>query len=148
MDAIEMLKTDHERVKSLFDQFKGTKDSQKRLSLFKDIRNELEVHALIEEQVFYPAFKNYPDFQDIISRSFEEHADVKIILGELISLQSIDDKYIDRVDELIGFVNEHVLEEETELFPMVRKVMRGAERERLGRHMLALKEESSATAAA
>ena len=63
MDALEMLKIDHERMKSLHDQFKSEKDKQQQLITLKSLSKELEVHTLIEETVFYPAFKNDPELR-------------------------------------------------------------------------------------
>lgn len=147
MDALDLLKTDHDRVNSLYGQFKNESGRQQKALLFENIRNDLEAHALVEEQVFYPSFRNYPEIKERIDHSFEEHAQVKTMLREISALADGSPEFDSKVDELMERVSHHVQEEENELFPMVRRVMKRGERERLGRHMQAMKHDLPGLAA-
>ena len=140
MDALDLLKADHQRVNSLFEQFQSENGRQQKRALFEAIRNDLEAHTSVEESVFYPAFKNYPDFQNLIAASYEEHDEVKSLLTEIEQLGTGSLELDSRVSILMEKVERHVQKEDTELFPMVRRIMRRAERERLGRHMEAIKQ--------
>jgi hemerythrin superfamily protein len=134
MDALDVLKSDHERVSSLYRQIKAA-GSADRAMLLDQIKNELLIHTHIEESVFYPAFKNYPDCQDIVARSYNEHREIKSLLG------NVDAGRPDLLDEVMSKVQAHVQEEEGEFFVKVRKIMKRSERETLGRHLLAAKSE-------
>jgi hemerythrin superfamily protein len=55
MDALELLKEDHQKVKELFEEVEGTEDQKEKTRIFSEIQTELETHARIEETVFYPS---------------------------------------------------------------------------------------------
>jgi hemerythrin superfamily protein len=146
MDALELLKSDHDRVKSLFEQFKSTNGLQAQKHIFKSIRQELEIHTYIEETIFYPAFRNFQDFQELLDDAYTEHKAVKEKLNALVSdiegrTEIPTEEFTMRVSEIIDSVLEHVEMEEEELFPMVRKQMKRPEREQMGRHLQAAKDE-------
>ena len=144
MDALELLKSDHERVSSLYDRLKSEPSPRGRASLFETLRNELLIHTRAEETVFYPAFKNYPDFSSLLADSYESHRDLKRILKEIDPAH--DATLLERVDAVMEIVQAHVREEEGEFFPKVRQLMKRGEREALGRHLLAAKSESTQAA--
>ena len=144
MDALELIKTDHQRLESLFDRFRSESGRQQQVLLFENIKQDLNSHTSMEETVFYPAFKNYPEFQEIIDRSYQEYGKVKDQLSKISALPDESPEFADKVKLLWQDVSKHLDEEENELFPMVRKLMKRAERERLGRHMQAAKEEGAA----
>jgi hemerythrin superfamily protein len=143
MDALDLLKADHERVKSLYEQFKSENGRQQQILLFENIRNELLAHAQIEETVFYPAFKNYPDFKQIIDQSYADHQKVKNELKAISALPDNSPELVNKVETVMADVQKHINDEEGELFAMVRKIMRRNEREQLGRHLQAAKQEAS-----
>ena len=88
------------------------------------------MHAAIEEQVFYPAIRGeVPDTEDKVLESLEEHHIVKWVLSELDGMDPDDERFDAKVTVLIENVRHHVEEEETELFPTVRKALG---RKRLG----------------
>jgi iron-sulfur cluster repair protein YtfE (RIC family) len=147
MDALDLLKSDHERVKALYGQFKNSSGRQQQILLFDNIRNELEAHTAMEETVFYPAVGKYPEISGMIEHSYKEHQEVKTLLNEINTLPDGSADLALKVDTLMKNVEHHVQEEETELFPLVRKVMKRAERENLGRHMQAAKPELPGIAA-
>ncbi len=153
MDALELLKTDHERVNGLFEQFRTTTGFQGRKQIFMNIYEELETHANVEETIVYPAFRNYPEFKELLDRSYKDHDTVKQELRSLLDQLErgearIDiDDFTNRVNRLADSVNKHVTEEESELFPLVRQHLRRPERERMGRHIQAAKDERREQAA-
>src|SRR5262245_2947151 len=56
-DAIALLKADHRKVEGLFEQFEKARSDDRRAALAMEICTELTVHAMIEEEIFYPACK-------------------------------------------------------------------------------------------
>jgi hemerythrin superfamily protein len=101
LDAIDILKTDHEKVLSLFKQYPSA-SPQERESIAKQIFNELDLHAAIEEELFYPALR--------------EQADPKE-LGELEAddTESLDAEAISEEAELDADEDDEDLDEETDM---------------------------------
>ena len=119
MDAIVMLRSDHKEVEALFKRFE--KDD---LTVVPDICAALTVHALIEEQVFYPAVRAEVDGElDDVLEAVEEHHLVKTLIAELEALDPSDETYKAKATVLMELVRHHVEEEEGEMFPEVRRVL-------------------------
>ena len=140
MDALDMLKSDHERVKSLYEQFKAASDRPQKASIFGHINHELESHSLVEDSIFYPAFKHYPAFDRIIEKSHLEHSEIEDELSRISNQPKWDNELTLKIEKLMSNVVKHYDEEEGQLFAMIRKVMKRSERERLGRHIQAVKQ--------
>src|SRR5882757_4425936 len=93
MDATELLMKDHENVQGLFAQFeRASEDAQKKSMLFEKIKDELQMHTKVEEEIFYPAVEELPidRAKDDIERSIQDHEEVDALLDELQSLSPDD----------------------------------------------------------
>ena len=126
MDAITLLKNDHKTVEKLFKQFEkaGERATTTKRNIVDKIVEELSVHAVIEEQVFYTACRDLvPDSEDMVLESLEEHHIVKWTLSELDGLDPENERFEAKVTVLIESVRHHVEEEEGDLFPQVRKAL-------------------------
>src|SRR5438105_14760614 len=88
MDAFELLKKDHEKVSGIFEKLEPTTERgvKTREELFTQLKNELDVHARIEETIFYPALRDSNETHDIILDGYEEHKIVKTLVTELDKL--------------------------------------------------------------
>lgn len=122
-DAIAMLIADHEKVKSLFEQFEGLSDrskaSKKRIA--DQICMELTIHAETEEQIFYPAVRGPVKDDDLMDEAVVEHASAKELIAQIMEMDPGDDLYDAKVKVLSEQIDHHVKEEEEEMFPKVRK---------------------------
>jgi hemerythrin superfamily protein len=121
MDAIEMLEEQHRDVEDLFDELQSAEASDKQ-DLFDELADSLAVHVLIEEMHFYPAVRARRT-EDILLESLEEHILIKRTLAALLHLDPRDDNFQARLAELKAQVEQHVTEEEDDLFPKVRRVL-------------------------
>ena len=135
MNALEVLKQDHQKVKGLFKEATGSPDQNKRKDLFDKIDTELEIHAHIEATVFYPALETHEELKDLVAKALEEHQEVKIMLEELEELGSESHDFGSKLQELIESVEHHVEEEEGEMFPKVREVFDESQLEQLGQEL-------------
>jgi len=135
MNALEVLKQDHQKVKGLFKEATGSPDQSKRKELFDKIDTELEIHAHIEETVFYPALETHEELKDLVAEALEEHQEVRILLEELEELGSESHDFGSKLQELIESVEHHVEEEEGEMFPKVREVFDESQLEQLGQEL-------------
>ena len=86
MDALELLKQDHQAVKDLFDQIDDAEDGKQRKKLFDQIDTQLNIHAHIEETVFYPEMQKIDELKDMVEEALEEHQEVKTLLEEIEDL--------------------------------------------------------------
>jgi hemerythrin superfamily protein len=132
MDALELLKHDHQAVKSLFDQIDETEDAKQRKKLFDQIDTELNIHAHIEETVFYPEMRKIDELKDMVQEALEEHQEVKTLLEEMEALDPENEQFSASLEELMENVEHHVAEEEDEMFPKVREQCDQATLDRLG----------------
>jgi hemerythrin superfamily protein len=142
MDAITLLKTDHQTVEQLFKRFEqaGERAHVARRQIVDRIIEELSVHASIEEQVFYPVARaTVPDTEAIALESLEEHHVVKWLLSELADMDPTHERFVAKVTVLIENVRHHVKEEENDFFPKVRQHLGRNELAELGETLAAAK---------
>jgi hemerythrin superfamily protein len=139
MDALELLKQDHQKVKGLFKEA-GVADEKKQKQVFEQIKTELETHTHIEESVFYPSMQKHEELKDMVLESLEEHKQVKTLLREMDNLSSDSEEFEPKPKVLMENVEHHAEEEEEEkMFPKVRKLVNKAELEQLGQELEAAK---------
>jgi hemerythrin superfamily protein len=144
-DAIALLKRDHATVKKLFEkEEKLTKqDSQKKQDISNQIRAALEVHATIEEEIFYPAVKKArsENVKDEVREAYEEHNQIKTLLAQISSITSADETYDMKIKLLKEDVEHHVKEEEGEMFPDAKKFLGEGRLIELGAKLVSRKEQ-------
>jgi hemerythrin superfamily protein len=140
MDALELLKQDHQKVKKLFEQAERAEDNRQQKQTFKEIKSDLDLHTYIEETIFYPAMEEHQELKDMVLESLEEHKQVKTVLRELSRLSPSSEKFRPKLKVLKDNVEHHAVEEEEgKFFPKVRKIIDNAELGRLGEEMEAAK---------
>jgi hemerythrin superfamily protein len=141
-NAVDMLKADHDKVKGLFAQFETGSDAEQE-KVAQQIFQELEIHATLEEEIFYPAVRDQIDPEDlatieeddedddegedvessaelgegVIAVAYEEHKAVRELIGELKQMGSKSDQFKETFEELKEDVLDHVSEEEDVIFP-------------------------------
>ena len=121
-DAIAMLKADHQRVKDLFAHYEATSNLETKRTLAEHVFVELETHAQLEENVFYPAVHEETDEGPaLVKESLSEHETVKTLIQELRSMAPETDEFDAKFQELIQKVAHHVEEEEAEMFPLAEE---------------------------
>jgi hemerythrin-like domain-containing protein len=141
MDAITLLKTDHDKVKQLLEELESTTERgvKTRTELFATIKGELTVHEIIEEEIFYPELKEHPKAKDIVLEGYEEHHVVDEIMSELESTPVDDETWGAKAKVMKENIEHHIEEEEGEMFKAARSVFERAELDELGRRMEARK---------
>jgi predicted DNA-binding protein len=141
MDALALLKADHDKVKKLLTDLDSTTERgvKTREELFARIKSELTVHEIIEEEIFYPALKDHPRARDIVLEGYEEHHVVDVLLGELEGLDVADETWGAKAKVMKENVEHHIEEEEGEMFSHAREVFDREELVELGDRMAARK---------
>jgi len=143
MNAIELLKEDHDKVDKLFQKVKATEESE-HPAIFEQIKMELDVHTHIEETIFYPKMLEEGDkeLQDIVKEGIEEHRQAKMFLRELSNLSDDSEKFQPKLKVLMEDIEHHVQEEEGEMFKMVEKQFDESVLQELGKEMEAEKKKA------
>lgn len=148
MNAIELLKADHEKVSSLFEKVKANEDGD-NTATFEKIKAELDVHTHIEETIFYPRLieEGSEDLKKIVMEGIEEHRQAKMFLREISALSDASEKAQPKLQVLMEDVEHHVMEEEGEMFVLVKDEFDEAVLEELGAEMEAEKSNFKKSAA-
>jgi hemerythrin-like domain-containing protein len=137
MNAFQLLKEDHQKVSGIFQQLEPTTEraEKTRTELFTKLKQELDIHAHIEETIFYPAIKQEAETREIVLEGFEEHAVVKRLLGELDGGDVTSEQWTAKLKVLQENVEHHVEEEEGEMFQKARQVLSEEQINQLGARM-------------
>ena len=148
MDAFELLKNDHAKVSSIFDKLEPATDATTRQQLFAQLKQELDIHAHIEETILYPALKQAAETRDLTEEAYEEHQEVKDLLAELQTTPADSEEWGDMILELRENVEHHVEEEEGEMFKKAREVLSEQQINEIGARMAAEKQQQQKAASA
>jgi iron-sulfur cluster repair protein YtfE (RIC family) len=119
MDAIELLKQQHQEVKDLFEQIEEADEPEEKAELLQDLADNFAAHGTIEERIFYPA-AYAESTRELLEEAVEEHLSAKRVLADLLAMKPGDENFDAKVKVLKEQVEHHVEEEEGELFPKVR----------------------------
>jgi hemerythrin superfamily protein len=147
MDALTLLKEDHQKVKKLMGELEKTTERgvKTREELFTKLVSELTVHEKIEEQIFYPRVKEQATtkkVEELIAESYEEHHFVDTVKAELQDTPFDAEEWAAKFKVMKENVEHHAFEEEEEkLFPKVQKIFSKDELEEMGTEMEELKQQ-------
>ena len=123
VDALELLKNDHDEVKQLFDDYEELADDNapdgERQALAVRVCAMLTVHATIEEEILYPAARDALDDESLVDEATVEHASAKALIAEIESMKPSEPLYDAKVKVLGEYVRHHIDEEEEELLPQL-----------------------------
>ena len=141
IDAISLLKTDHRKVKNLFARYESAGDFSTKYLIAEQVFPELELHAQLEESVFYPAYEAMTGKHgtQLVADSRLAHAHVRELMSELQGIDLDEAAFEVKFHELMGIVREHVAEEENAMFPEAEQRL-ADQLEDLMDHMVELKQ--------
>ena len=141
MDALSLLKADHDKVKKMLAEGETTTErgEKTRTDLFATLKAEMMLHERIEEEIFYPALKEHPKAKDIVLEGYEEHHVVDEIMGELEATPVTDETWGAKFTVMKENIEHHIEEEEGDMFKQARQVFDADELRQLGERMAELK---------
>ena len=125
-DACDLLDADHRAVQKLFKEYeelatsRARNTAQKKMDLAHHICQELTVHTRIEEEIFYPAVRDAVKDTDPLDQAQVEHQSAKDLIAQIQEMSEADDMFDARVKVLGEYVNHHIKEEKSEIFPKAR----------------------------
>ena len=138
MNALNLLKKDHDSVRTLISRFERTSktDLERRNDLLAQIRREIQIHSRSEEEIFYPALKALNgEGRQLVSQALNDHKDINDLLTQISRLKLTAKNFDDRFEALFEIVDQHVEEEEGEIFRFAEENCSEQELEDLGRQI-------------
>ncbi|KRA83530.1 hemerythrin domain-containing protein [Altererythrobacter sp. Root672] len=122
-DAIALLKADHRVVEGLFSKFENASGDGKKQQIAEQICDELKIHTLLEEEIFYPALRGKIE-DDLLDEAYVEHDGAKVLINDIMAGGAGDAFYDAKVTVLSEEIEHHVKEEEAPsegMFSQARK---------------------------
>ena len=110
-DAIALLKADHREVEGLFKKFQNASGQERKWLLAQQICNELKIHSMIEEEIFYPSFEGQID-DDLYHEAYVEHDGAKVLINDIMASGGEGEFFEAKVTVLCEEIQHHVQEEE------------------------------------
>lgn len=145
MNALKLIKTDHDRLKAMLEEAVDTNDPRRRSELLHHMRTDLVAHEEMEEEVFYPALRSDAKARDIVLERYEEHHVIDLILDEMFDVPEDDgDQWKAKMKVLKENIEHHIEQEEGETFKKARQALSEETLEDLGRKMQSVKDASTA----
>ena len=144
-DAIALLKKDHEKVRGLLSKLEtaASRGSDRAMQLVTEIESEVKVHTQIEEEIFYPAFRDAAQKKDdkkLFYEANQEHHVVDLVMPEMEERGS-NEEFAAKAKVLKELIEHHADEEEKEMFPKARKLFDRDELRELGERLQQRKKE-------
>jgi hemerythrin HHE cation binding domain-containing protein len=136
--AISIILKDHDKVKDLFHRFDKTESAAAREKIIIEAVTELKIHAVIEEEIFYPAVRKHVG-KDLMNEADEEHHVARVLIAELDATGRENDHRDAKFKVLAESVRHHIKEEENEVLPKAKELK--IDFEALGQQILDRKEE-------
>src|SRR5258706_2617765 len=117
--AITLLKKDHDTVKSLFDEFEKAETPAAKRKAVDQALTELKIHAVLEEEIFYPTVRQQVGSK-LMNEADEEHHVAKVLIAELDTVSANNDHRDAKFTVLAESVRHHIKEEENQVLPKAK----------------------------
>ena len=128
MSVQDVIRADHAKTKTLFTEIASTEDPQKIQEYFGQLYKDLTAHALAEEEVVYPAVRSYySETQEL----YDEQSEMKVVLDEIKAMSPSSSEFKDKVKHLQDITEEHIRQEENDVFAKIRENFSSAQSEQL-----------------
>ncbi|HJV75509.1 MAG TPA: hemerythrin domain-containing protein [Noviherbaspirillum sp.] len=118
-----MIRMDHTAVLETFHQYEIASNPKTKKALVNTACLALEIHAQLEEEIFYPAMRNLATDTDVLDKSIPEHAEMRRLIAQLRAMKPTDPAYDDTFMQLMRDVMHHVADEETTLLPDAERLL-------------------------
>ncbi|MES2499950.1 MAG: hemerythrin domain-containing protein [Pseudomonadota bacterium] len=138
-NAISLLEADHQVVSVLFKKYEESIDKSDKKDLVNKICKELTIHAQVEEDVFYPQFKQALNDTELVPEATVEHNTLKDLIAQVEGKEPDGEMFDAKIKVMSEYVQHHVKEEEGEMFPKAKKSK--MDLEKIGMEIIARKAE-------
>ena len=122
--ALDMLQADHEHVTMMFHEYRADAPARQRTTVVRCIAVAIEVHSLLEEEIFYPALRAVTAAPDVLDRGEADQRAAYAMLQQLRVRDTTDVEHDAQFLQVMRAIFHHVAEEETVLMPEARVLLR------------------------
>lgn len=122
-DITRMIRLDHAHVLAAFRRFRASMSATRKQALVENVCLALEVHAQLEEEIFYPAMRQIAAAAETLERSVPEHEQMRSQIRSLRATGPLDPEHDENFRKLVRTVLHHVADEETVLLPLAEELM-------------------------
>jgi hemerythrin superfamily protein len=122
-DITRMIRLDHAHVLAAFRRYRSRLTETRKRALVGNVCLALEIHAQLEEEIFYPAMRRIPAAGEILDKSVPEHEQMRTLIDALRAMSPLDPTYDETFRKLIRSVLHHVADEETVLLPLAEELI-------------------------
>ncbi len=147
MNAVEILTKDHREVDTLIARLEEAGERETALPVdrhtFQELLKALAVHMKAEEEILYPAMKQFEEEKELVVESYDEHAEVKALLTQMNELDPASKEFQENLKQVKVGIEHHVSEEEGEMFPDAQELLGEARLEEIGQQIEELKSRSA-----
>lgn len=140
MTIYQTLKNDHDTVEKLLQKLKKGQGPKIDERTFETLKTEVLLHAHAEEKVFYAVLREHREAQELVRHATREHKQLEDLLEEMSDLDPQTEEFKARLEELRGAIEDHVEEEEGDVFETARKLVSDEEARRMEDSFLQEKE--------
>lgn len=131
----DMIRFDHSHVMVTFHQYTGTTRPSVKKALAETICDAVEIHATLEEEIFYPVMRGLAGGEPVIQKSPAEHEEIKRLIANLRATDASDFRHDGLMHELMRNIMHHVADEETVLLPEAERMLSKDRLDELGAQM-------------
>ena len=131
----DMIRFDHSHVMVTFHQYTGTTRPSVKKALAETICDAVEIHATLEEEIFYPVMRGLAGGEPVIQKSPDEHEEIKRLIATLRATDATDMRHDGVMHELMRNIMHHVADEETVLLPEAERMLSKSRLNELGAQM-------------
>src|SRR5919112_582689 len=120
-NVVELLRAQHERIRTLFDEVDKAADNEGKQAKFEELRRLLAVHETAEEMIVHPEARHADGGAAVVDVLLREERDAKEVLADLDGMRVTDLGFAGRFDTLRRAVLTHAETEEREEFPLLQE---------------------------
>lgn len=151
MTAIDILTEDHKEVLDLIEQLERADDEAGTdpvdTEVFNRLREMLTLHTNLEEQIFYLALEEFDELAEEVAQAYAAHEQVDQLLGELFAISPAVPEFQETLAELKDILQDHIEQEEQELFTQAEELCGQSRLEEMGNQMQQIKQSPRTVAA-
>ena len=140
MDCLEFLKDQHDEAKKLFKRLDKAEGAD-AAKIWSELSEKLSMHETLEEKLLYPELKKAETTEEMVLEAYQEHHVMDLLIGEINKLKPSDEAFHPKATVLQENTEHHIEEEESDLFPKVRKIWDADKRAKVGQQMAEMKEQ-------
>jgi hemerythrin-like domain-containing protein len=147
MNVFQLLAKDRVAANTLLNEFMGASDTERRLSLYSQLRNEVEMHVKAEEACLYSALERHPETSKFVQEALDEHDRVKKAFAAIDAVEPEGSRFREKIRQFEQLLQHHFREEESEMFPTAERTLSEQESVAIAERIQALKQGAREAAA-